>query len=411
MASKTNYEAFYHAFRDISKLVHSGKTLREVLQRVVWKSTEVLNAKGALLRVLNPASNQFEVAAAYGLGELYLSKGPVSTEKIVSDLNGPDRVVVIEDIWKAPRVEYPQAAWDEGVRMMLDVPLTLEEQIIGIIRIYLSEHRNFCEEEKSFMVYIAEQSACAINQVRFIENQRVRYDQLALQTEKMSALGRLAAGIAHEINNPLAGILLFSTNLRKKVQEQGPLKEGLDVIIREAIRCKTIIQELLEFSRNREPRMVPSDINEIIKKALSILENEFRLQRIQVSKNLTTQIEKISLDENQVEQVLVNILLNAIQATPGQGKITVKSDMNSKRNIVKVVISDTGCGIAPQHLSKIFEPFFSTKEKGTGLGLAVSYGIVKNHQGNIEVASQPGKGACFTITFPRHKESSQGKTR
>jgi signal transduction histidine kinase len=391
--------------------VHSGKTLREVLQRVVWKSTQALSAKGALLRVLNPASNQFEVAAAYGLGELYLSKGPVSTEKILSDLDGPDRVVVIEDIWKAPRVEYPQAAWDEGVRLMLDVPLTLEEQIIGIIRIFLSEQRDFSEEEKSFMVYIAEQSACAINQVRFIENQRMRYDQLALQTEKMSALGRLAAGIAHEINNPLAGILLFSTNLRKKVQEQGPLKEGLDVIIREAIRCKTIIQELLEFSRNKEPRVVPADINEIIEKALSILENEFRLQRIQVDKNLSTQIEKISLDANQVEQVLVNILLNAIQATPGQGKITVKSDMISKRNIVKVVISDTGCGILPEYLPKVFEPFFSTKEKGTGLGLAVSYGIVKNHRGNIEVSSQPGKGACFTINFPLRNESSQGQNR
>jgi hypothetical protein len=96
VASKTNYETFYHAFRDISKSVHSGKTLREVLQRVVWQSTEALNAKGALLRVHNPASNQFEVAAAYGLGELYLSKGPVPTEKILSDLEGPARVVVIE---------------------------------------------------------------------------------------------------------------------------------------------------------------------------------------------------------------------------------------------------------------------------------------------------------------------------
>jgi signal transduction histidine kinase len=411
VARKTDYKAFYHAFRDISKLVHSGKTLREVLQRVVWKSTEVFNAKGALLRILNPESNQFEVAAAYGLGELYLSKGPVTTEKILSDLDGPNKVVVIKDIWKAPRVEYPQAAWDEGIRMVLDVPLTLDDQIIAIIRIYLSEQRDFSEEEKSFMVYIAEQSACAINKVRFIENQRAQYNHLSLQTEKMSALGRMAAGIAHEINNPLAGILLFSTNLSKKVPKEGPLKEGLDVIISETIRCKSIIQELLEFSRDREPQMGLADINEIIEKALSILENEFRLQHIQVEKNLSTATEKIWLDSNQVEQVFVNILINAIHATPEQGKIIIKSKMIPERNFVRVKISDTGCGIPPEHLPKIFEPFFSTKEKGTGLGLAVSYGILKNHRGNIKVSSQPGKGACFTIDFPLANESPKEQNR
>jgi len=404
MFKKTSYEGMYNAFREISRLVHSSRTSEEVLQRVVWKSSELVRAKGALLRIHNPETRQFEVAAAYGLGERYLSKGPVSNESILADLDGPDKVVVIRDVWDAPRVEYPQEAWDEGIRMMLDIPLSVDYDIVGILRIFLSEQREFTEEETNFMVYIAEQCACAIQKARFIEMQKARYDQLALQTEKLSALGRMAAGIAHEINNPLAGILLFSTNLSKKVPPEGPLKEGLDIIVRETVRCKSIIQELLEFSRDREPRMVPTDINDVIEKALTILENEFRLQHLQLQKQLAADIEPIRLDSNQIEQVMVNILLNAVHATPAKGIITVKSEMRPDANRVRVVISDTGCGIAAENLSKIFEPFFSTKEKGTGLGLAVSYGIVKSHGGRIQVDSQPGKGTRFTIDFPVRRE-------
>jgi signal transduction histidine kinase len=411
MNINTDYKTFYHAFREISRLMHTSRSLREVQQRTVWKATEILNAKGALLRILNPETEQFEVAAAYGLGEWYLKKGSVSTQKILSDLMGTDQVVVIDDIWHDPRVEYRKEAWDEGVRMMLDVPLTLDDKVVGRLRIYLGESRAFTDEEKSFMVYITEQCACAIHKVRFIENQRAQYDQLALQTEKLSALGRMAAGIAHEINNPLAGILLFSSNLSKKVPPEGPLKEGLDVITRETVRCKSIIQELLEFSRDRKPQMVSTDINEVIEKALSILDNEFRLKHLQLEKTLAPQMEKICVDGNQMEQVFVNILINAVQATPENGFITVKSAWLPDSRVVRIQIADTGCGISAKNLSKVFEPFFSTKEKGTGLGLAVSYGIVKGHGGHIRVSSQEGAGAEFTIDLPSRERSQKSSSR
>ena len=400
MFKQTNYEAMYNAFREISRLVHSSRNTEEVLQRVVWKSAELLNAKGTLLRIHNPLTKQFEVAAAYGLGERYLSKGPVSNDAVLADLDGPDKIVVIKNLWDAPRVEYPQEAWDEGVRMMLDVPLSVDYDILGIMRIFLSEERVFTEDEMSFMVYIAEQCACAIQKARFIEQQKAKYDQLALQTEKLSALGRMAAGIAHEINNPLAGILLFSTNMAKKVPPEGPLKSGLDTIVRETVRCKSIIQELLEFSRDREPRKIVTNVNEVITKALIILENEFRLKHIRLEQDLDESIERMCLDVNQIEQVFVNILINAVHATDENGRVSIKSRSLPKRAIVRIEIADTGCGIPSDNLMKIFEPFFSTKEKGTGLGLAVSYGIVKNHGGSIWVSSEPGQGAQFNIDLP-----------
>jgi two-component system NtrC family sensor kinase len=405
--SEISIETFYRVFRDISTLVHTGKSLKEVLDRVVWKASELLNAKGALLRIRNLETQQFDVAAAHGMGERYLNKGPVTSEKILTDEIRQNRVLIIEDILKAPRVEYPHEAWDEGIRMMLDIPLTVADQTIGLLRIYLTEKREFSEDELSFMVSIGEQCACAINKARLIENQKARYDHLAIHTEKMSALGRMAAGIAHEINNPLAGILLFSSNLSKKVPEKGPMKEGLDIIIRETVRCKTIIQELLEFSRDREPQKEMVNPNMILEKALKILENEFRLHHIKIEKHLSDDLRETMLDENQIEQVFVNLLLNAVQAIEEKGVITVTSRMNQNREKALIEITDTGSGIAPENLEKIFEPFFSTKPKGTGLGLAVSYAIVKNHGGDITALSKPGEGARFVLEFPILKPDSQ----
>ena len=404
-------ETFYRVFRDISTLVHTGKNLKEVLDRVVWKASELLNAKGALLRIRNLETQQFDVVAAHGMGEKYLSKGPVTSEKILTDEILQNRVLIIDDIWKAPRVEYPQEAWDEGIRMILDIPLIVADQIIGVLRIYLLEKREFSEDELDFMISIGEQCACAINKARLIENQKARYDHLAIQTEKMSALGRMAAGIAHEINNPLAGILLFSSNLSKKVPPSGPLKEGLDVIIRETVRCKTIIQELLEFSRDREPQKEIANPNMILEKALKILENEFRLRHIQIEKQLSGDMEETLLDENQIEQVFVNLLLNAVQAIEKQGAITVKSRMDKDRKKALIEIVDTGGGISSENIAKIFEPFFSTKPKGTGLGLAVSYAIVKNHRGEIKAFSDPGEGTRFVLEFPILEQTSRPHER
>jgi two-component system, NtrC family, sensor kinase len=400
MNQERKIEAFYRVFRDISTLVHSSTSLKEVLDLVVWKSTEMMNAKGALLRMHNEETNQFDVAAACGLGENYLNKGPVTSEKVMTAEILQNRILIIDDIWKAPRVEYPQKAWDEGIRQILDVPLTVGSRLIGVIRIYLAQKREFSDDELSFVVSIAEQCACAINKTRLIEKQKSRYNDLAIQTEKMSALGRMAAGIAHEINNPLAGILLFSSRLSKKVPKDGPLRQGLDVIVRETVRCKSIIQELLEFSRHKEPQKTPANLNHVLKKALSILENEFHLQHIQIETHLSDDIVETLLDENQIEQVFVNLLLNAVQAIQEQGLITIKSRMDPKKNRVLVEIEDTGCGISPENLPRIFDPFFSTKTKGTGLGLAVSYGIVKNHEGDIQVNSTLGQGTRFTLEFP-----------
>lgn len=376
---------------------------------VVTKSAEVLNAKGALLRIFNQETNLFEVCAACGLGERYLSKGPVTTEKILSTSSELHKVLIITDIWNAPRIEYPQQKWDEGIRMMLDVPLAVKDQMLGLIRIYLTQERTFSKDELDFVITVAEQCACIVERVQLAENQQAHFTHLATHMEKLSSLGRMAAGVAHEINNPLGGILLFSSNMSKKVPAGSPLEKGLKIIIRETQRCKTIIQRLLEFARDEKPQKVPADINNIVTTALGVVENQFYLRHVTVEKHLVPDMVKTLLDENQIEQVFINLLLNALNAVEEHGRVTVKSTVNTVQNIIEVEIADNGCGISAEGVKKIFEPFYTTRSTGTGLGLSVSYGIIKNHQGDIRVFSELDKGTRFIVELPILVEKSNGK--
>lgn len=400
MTNTSEFERYFKVIRDIHRAVHARNSVKEVLEVVVTKSTDILSAKGALIRILNKETHQFEVRAACGMGERYLSKGPVTTEKLIADPNKLHEVIQIRDIWNAPRVEYPQNACNEGIRMMLDVPLAVENELVGLIRIYLEEERNFSVSELDFIVTIAEQCACIIKRVQLVENQQANFTHMAAHMDKLSSLGRMAAGVAHEINNPLAGILLFSSNMSKKVPSEGPLQDGLQIIIRETQRCKTIIQGLLDFSRNSQPQKAETDINVIMRNAVAVVENEFHLKHVHIDNQLSENMVRTHLDGNQILQVFINILLNALQASEKHGRVNVQSHVNHRDGLVSMTISDDGCGMTPDELEKIFEPFFSTKSQGTGLGLAVSYGIIKNHQGTIKAYSESGRGTRFVVELP-----------
>jgi two-component system NtrC family sensor kinase len=409
MTLPIKFENYFRVFRDILRSIYSTTSLQEVLNVVVTKTAKVMDAKGALLRILNQETQQFDVGAVYGLGEHYITKGPVSTEKLLHDPSELHKVKIITDIWHAPRVEYPQQTWDEGIRMILDVPMAIENKMRGLIRLYLTKPRTFSPDELDFMVTVAEQCACIIERVRLAENQQTHITHLATQMEKMSSLGRMAAGVAHEINNPLAGILLFSSNMSKKVDPGSPLEKGLKIIIRETLRCKAIIQGLLEFARDKPPKKVMADINDVIRTAMGVVENQFYVRHVSLEPHLAQDMVKTPLDKNQIEQVFINLLLNALQAVKDHGRVSVKSMLDSEKNRIEIEIADNGCGISVENVKKIFEPFYTTRADGTGLGLAVSYGIIENHRGNIRVSSKLGEGTRFVIDFPILDEIPGGK--
>lgn len=240
-------------------------------------------------------------------------------------------------------------------------------------------------------------------QERTRELQQVQ-DQL-VRAGKMAALGELAAGVAHEINNPLTGVLTFSSLMLKKTGEGHPWKKDLENIVQQTTRCRTIVKGLLDFARQRKPDKKEWDIHTLIDRTLTLVENQARFQDIKIVKEFKTDIGMLFVDGDQIQQVFMNILINAADAMAGSGgTLTIKTDV--KQEMAEVSFTDSGCGIAKEHLSKLFDPFFTTKEtgKGTGLGLAISYGIIQSHGGDIEVDSQVGKGSTFRIRLPIEKK-------
>jgi len=231
-------------------------------------------------------------------------------------------------------------------------------------------------------------------------DERQELEAQLIQSEKMASLGQLAAGVAHEINNPLTGVLTSGHLLLKRSQMDDPNREELEIIVNETTRCRGIVRGLLDFARQTRPKMVYTNLTQLINETLSIMENQFHLNNIKVSKKLQEDIPDIMLDLNQIQQVFINILLNSIEAMPEGGRIMVSSE--SDKDSLYINFHDTGRGISEEIIGKIFDPFFTTKsgKKGTGLGLSVSYGIIKRHNGTIEVKSKVNKGTTFIIKLP-----------
>jgi len=228
-----------------------------------------------------------------------------------------------------------------------------------------------------------------------------------LQSEKMASLGKLAAGVAHEINNPLGGILIFSKMLLEDLPADDPRREDLDRICDEATRCKEIVKGLLEFGRQTSYKMEPTDLNRALVQGISLLENQALFHNIRIVKDLDSNLPPITANTGQLNQVFMNIILNAAEAMEGQGTLTVNTRLGPENDTVIVEFTDTGCGIKEEYLTRIFDPFFTTKEvgKGTGLGLSMSYGIVEKHRGRIWVKSKEGEGSTFTIELPVRVET------
>jgi two-component system NtrC family sensor kinase len=214
------------------------------------------------------------------------------------------------------------------------------------------------------------------------------------------SLGRLVAGITHEINNPLTGILLFADLTSKSPNLDPSLKNDLAVIINEANRCAKIVNGMRDFSRESIPLKKPASLNNIMEATLGLIGQQSIFHNIQFVRNYQPDLPLIPLDEKQMEQVFINILLNAGQSMPGGGTIRIETyTENREFNCVK--ITDTGTGITEENMGRIFDPFFTTKnDRGAGLGLSISYGIIERHGGKIEVQSIAGKGATFTIKLP-----------
>jgi two-component system NtrC family sensor kinase len=220
-----------------------------------------------------------------------------------------------------------------------------------------------------------------------------------LQSEKLASIGRLAAGVAHEINNPLTGVLTFSHLMKDRSKEEEDIKD-LDVIIQETKRVREIVRNLLDFARQSTPDKEPINLNETIKQLLKLVLSQKEFRKIKIEETYDARLPDVLVDKNQIQQVFLNLLLNAGEAIDGEGKITISTEHSEES--IQITISDSGCGIARENIDKIFDPFFTTKPvgQGTGLGLSISYGIIQQHHGVIKCESKIDSGTTFTVILP-----------
>ncbi len=244
-----------------------------------------------------------------------------------------------------------------------------------------------------------------------IEENLEQTHKMLMHSEKMAGLGRLAAGVAHEINNPMSGIMLYANLVQEELGDEHPLRPDLQTIIHEAERCKVIVADLLEFSHQNTYEMELVDLNDVIVKTLTILQHQPLFHNITIIRQLDPELPAIYGNATRLNQVIMNIVVNAAQAMDGKGRLRITSRTRSNKDINEISIEDTGPGIEDDLLEKIFEPFFTTKEtgEGTGLGLSVSYAIVKEHKGSIRVTSTSKAGTTFTLKFPVVMENLIGE--
>jgi two-component system, NtrC family, sensor kinase len=228
-----------------------------------------------------------------------------------------------------------------------------------------------------------------------------RTQEELLHKEKLASMGQLAAGVAHEINNPLGSILLFADTLYQEAGESDPRRADLQVIVQETLRCKKIVSDLLNFARQQDVLAQECDVHEILEQAVSSVSNQEGFRRVHIIRDFASDLPLIQADPSQLVQVFVNLLNNSADAMAQGGAITLETRRTPDQG-VKIVIADTGCGIPERNLGKLFTPFFTTKPvgKGTGLGLSIVYGIIKMHRGQIGVKSEQGRGTTFTVTLP-----------
>lgn len=229
------------------------------------------------------------------------------------------------------------------------------------------------------------------------------------QSEKLASLGRLSAGVAHEINNPLTSILLYGNLMREKLEEDHPLTNNLKYILEDAGRCQEIVKNLLAYSRQTKPSKDVFYLNNLVGESLRLIRDQKLFMNVEVIKKLDDYQILVNADKNQLCQVLINLIINASDAMEGQGTLTLRTYRDRKAGKAYIEVEDTGSGIPPEHQSKIFDPFFTTKDvgKGTGLGLSMAYGIMEENHGKISIKKTGAKGTVIVLEFPEEAISDE----
>lgn len=392
-------------------------SLELVLQNIAEVARKVLGAKYGAVGMLNEDGEGLGQFITVGIDEETKARiGPLPVGKgILGVLVREAKPLRLKDLSGDPRAHgFP--AHHPSMRSFLGVPIMSRGKVFG--NLYLTEKQGaeeFSKEDEALAVTLAAQAAIAVENASLYEEVRRSYERLRrsqdllLRQEKLASLGRLAAGLAHEINNPLSSVAGFAEGLQRRAQAERlhemekfrDIPEYLAFIQQEVARASAIVRRLLDFARQREPSFDSVNLGALIRDTVALVTRQAEVTNKRIVLDLPRDVLMVQADRQMLQQAILNLLTNALDAIEGEGEVRVTARPAS--GDLEVLIRDTGSGIRPEHLTKIFDPFFTTKDvgKGTGLGLAICQGIIEQHGGTIEVRSDgAGKGTTVAIRLP-----------
>ncbi len=381
---------------DVAYIIES---IRDVT-RIKHMESELSGIKEFISRVVHSSASAIVAADRHGNIQLM--------NRAAKELFGVDEKN--NKVIKSAKQLYPPGIAKKIMRMLRDESIGGKGKLPStVITILDTNGREIPVEMSAAIIYDEEGNETATmaiyNDLREkleIEKKLKETQKQLAQTEKMASLGQLAAGVAHEINNPLTGILMYASLIKEQIDESSPLREDVECIIEDANRCKDIVKSLLVYSRRTDSRRSIIHVNQLVEQSLKLTRNQKVFGNIRIVKELADEMMLLNVDTNKLSQVILNLVMNAADAMEGKGTLTIRTYRDKARKKVFIEVSDSGCGIPEENLSKIFDPFFSTKSKGknTGLGLSIAYGIIEEHGGRIYVKDTGPHGTTFLVELP-----------
>jgi two-component system NtrC family sensor kinase len=398
---------FSPIFDDEGEVTHVISSIRDIT-RTKSLETQLIGAKELMTRVIYSSASAIVAADRQGKIELMNS----AAKELFGDFNGEEgRIKHTEQL-------YPPGKAKEIMKMLRDEKVGGKGKlIIPGTTIVNSRGEEIKVEMSAAIIYDEngnESATMAIYhdlQEKLKVEKQLKYTRKQLaQSEKMASLGQLAAGVAHEINNPLTGVLFYASLLLERDDLDKSAKEDLGYIVEDTNRCKDIVKSLLVYSRSTDSKKNIVQINDIVDQSLKLIRDQKKFRNIQVRRNLADEMMLIDADTNKFNQMIINLIINAADAMKGSGIITLTTYKNKSQKKVFLEIKDSGEGIPQKNLSKIFDPFFTTKEvgKSTGLGLSIVYGIIEEHGARISVKETGATGTTFILEFPLYVPQGQG---
>ena len=386
------------ALFSISSEISSTLQLEEVLQRVVAHACRLMEARIASLLLVDKDIGLLRPAATYGASDAYLA---LPDREVTASLTGEviksGRPLYIADVREESHSRLSELARQEGFCTLLSVPLRTKTDIIGALNVYTTEVRHFDENDIRLLSLLANQSAIAIENARLHADEMEARERLR-QSERFAALGKLSAGLAHELRNPLNTVSMLMYAMIKEIPPDGAFGADLRVVQGELRRMSLLIEQFLEFARPRPPHFQRDRLDEIMEETLLLIGPEARTRGVVIHKEWEKPLPPVWVDGAQIKQVFLNLLLNALQAMPRGGGLTVRLHVSGGSLLTS--IADEGEGIPPEVRANLFEPFFTTKAGGTGLGLSISQRIVEGHNGRLRLFSQPTVGTTAIVRLP-----------